>query len=49
MHIKERPHYINVWSGKTVVDWAKQMDSFTDEDIPGFKAIWDEVKEEVLL
>lgn len=48
MHIQERPHYTNVWIGKPVMEWVRQADLCTDEDRPGFKAIWDEVKEEVL-
>lgn len=48
MHIKDRQHYANVWIGKPVMEWVRQADLCTDEDIPGFKAIWDEVKEEVL-
>ena len=48
MHIKDRQHYANVWVGKPVTEWVMQADLCTDEDRPGFKAIWDEVKEEVL-
>lgn len=48
MHIQEQPHYANVWIGKPVMEWVRQEDLCTDEDRPGFKAIWDEVKEEVL-
>lgn len=49
MHIKDRPHYANVWIGKPITEWVMQADLCTDEDRPGFKAIWDEVKAEVLL
>ena len=47
MHINDRQHYANVWIGKPVMEWVKQLDSVTDEDWPGFKAIWEEVKAEI--
>lgn len=48
MHIKDRQHFANVWVGKPITEWVMQADLCTDEDRPGFKAIWDEVKAEVL-
>ena len=48
MHIKDRQHYANVWIGKPITEWVMQADLCTDEIRPGFKAIWDEVKKEVL-
>ena len=48
MHIADRQHYANIWGGKPVTEWVGQLDLCTDEDRPGFKAIWDEVKAEVL-
>ena len=48
MHIKDHQHYANIWVGKPVMEWVRQLDLCTDEDRTGFKAIWDEVKEEVL-
>ena len=48
MHIQELPHYVNTWTGQPITEWLKQLDWYTDEDLPGFKAIWEAVKEEVL-
>ena len=48
MHIQELPHYANIWTGQPIMDWLEKLDLFTDEDLPGFKAIWEAVKEEVL-
>ena len=48
MHIKEQPYYAKVWAGKSLKEWLQYIDCFTDDDLPGLKAIWNEVKEEVL-
>lgn len=48
MHIKDRQHYANVWIGKPVMEWVMQADLCTDEIRPGFKAIWEEAKAEIL-
>ena len=48
MHIKDRQHYANTWVGKPVMEWVRQADLLTDDDLPGFKVIWDEIKAEVL-
>ena len=48
MYIKDRQHYANVWIGKPVMEWVMQADLCTDEIRPGFKAIWEEAKAEVL-
>ena len=48
MHIEERQYYENIWVGKPIMEWVRQLDLCTDEIRPGFKAIWDEVKAEVL-
>ena len=43
-HITEELDYEQI-----AKEWVMQADLCTDEDRPGFKAIWDEVKAEVLL